>query len=326
METRLKASEESWKRVDKEINDLGAAYTTVASKVDSTEKRLRALSTKHDNYMLEMNDKYESIVAMLAKMSMSKDKQVEGIVSKDKQVKGLHVGSAEGSVLGGRFGGEIRTGKNGNDTRLNHKLLKIDFPQLCGENLREWMRKANKDFQLHQIPEEMRLADEEEEETGENVLVEEEDMGVMQISLDALMGTFVHKTIRILGEVKGRSISILIDSVGTHSFIDDKSVQALGYQTNNSRPLTMTVGNGQKLDSKSVSQPIIWQMQRIEFQFKISPAIYGLVGQLNTILEEEVTETPKELKSILAEFDDVFQEPKGLPPERLHDHHIPLKE
>ncbi|KAL2458013.1 Uncharacterized protein Adt_46101 [Abeliophyllum distichum] len=157
METKLKASEESWKRVDKEINNLGAAYTTVAGKVDSTEKLLRALSTKHDNYMLEMNDKYESIVAMLAKMSMSKDKQVEGTVSKDKQVEELPVGSAEGSVLGGRFGGEIRTGKNGNDTRLNHKLLKIDFPQLCGENLREWMRKANKYFQLHQIPEEMRL-------------------------------------------------------------------------------------------------------------------------------------------------------------------------
>ncbi|KAL2517410.1 Uncharacterized protein Adt_13657 [Abeliophyllum distichum] len=136
METRLKANEEGWKRVDREINDLGAAYSTVASKVDSTEKLLKAMSTKHDNYMLEMNGKNESIVAMLAKMSMSRDKQVEGSMSKDKQVEGLHVGLAEGSVLGGggRFGGENRTGRNGNDTRLNHKLPKIDFPQFWGEN------------------------------------------------------------------------------------------------------------------------------------------------------------------------------------------------
>ncbi|KAL2461067.1 Uncharacterized protein Adt_44487 [Abeliophyllum distichum] len=117
---------------------MRVAYSTVASKVDSTEKLLKAMSTKHDNYMLEMNGKYESIVDMLAKMSMSKDKQVEGSMSKDKQLEGLHVGSAEGSVLGGRFGGENRTGRNGNDTRLNHKLPKIDFPQFCGENPREW--------------------------------------------------------------------------------------------------------------------------------------------------------------------------------------------
>ncbi|KAL2499821.1 Uncharacterized protein Adt_25371 [Abeliophyllum distichum] len=66
--------------------------------------------------------------------------------------------------------------------------------------------------------------------------------------------------------------------------------------------------NGSQLESILVQQP------------------YGLVGQLNPILEKEVTETPKELKSILAEFDDVFQEPNGLPPKTLHDHHIPLKE
>ncbi|KAL2510534.1 Uncharacterized protein Adt_16134 [Abeliophyllum distichum] len=137
METRLKTNEEGWKRVDKEINDLGAAYSTIAGKVDSSEKLLKAMSTKHDNYMLEMNDKYESIVAMLAKMSMSKDKHVEGSMSKDKQVEGPHLGSAEGSVLGGRFGGETRPGRNGNDARMNHKLPKIDFPQFGGENPRE---------------------------------------------------------------------------------------------------------------------------------------------------------------------------------------------
>ncbi|KAL2492442.1 Uncharacterized protein Adt_28070 [Abeliophyllum distichum] len=157
METRLKAHEEGWKRVEKEINDLGAAYTTVAGMVDSAEKLLRTLSTKHDNYMLEMNDKYESIVAMFAKISMSKDKQVEGSMSKDKQVEGLHLGSAEESVLGGRFGGETRPGKNGNDARMNHKLPKIDFPQFCGESLREWVRKSNKYLQLHQVPEELKV-------------------------------------------------------------------------------------------------------------------------------------------------------------------------
>ena len=38
-------------------------------------------------------------------------------------------------------------------------------------------------------------------------------------------------------------------------------------------------------------------------------------------LEEEY----EELKKILAEFDDVFQTPTGLPPSRVHNHVILLK-
>lgn len=34
--------------------------------------------------------------------------------------------------------------------------------------------------------------------------------------------------------------------------------------------------------------------------------------------------TPKDLTELLAEFDDVFQVPKSLPPHRLHDHRILL--
>lgn len=36
-------------------------------------------------------------------------------------------------------------------------------------------------------------------------------------------------------------------------------------------------------------------------------------------------EIPKEVRQVLEEFTDVFQEPKSLPPQRTHDHHIPLK-
>lgn len=41
-------------------------------------------------------------------------------------------------------------------------------------------------------------------------------------------------------------------------------------------------------------------------------------------------DTPKEqlsnpITQLLSEFEDVFQEPKSLPPQRLHDHHIPFQ-
>lgn len=32
-----------------------------------------------------------------------------------------------------------------------------------------------------------------------------------------------------------------------------------------------------------------------------------------------------EVETLLTKFEEVFQEPKGLPPSRTHDHHIPLK-
>lgn len=36
-------------------------------------------------------------------------------------------------------------------------------------------------------------------------------------------------------------------------------------------------------------------------------------------------DSPQDLKEVLSAFEDVFQEPKGLPPPRSHDHCIPLK-
>ncbi|KAL2497142.1 hypothetical protein Adt_22692 [Abeliophyllum distichum] len=131
METRQKANEEGWKKLDKDINDPGSAYTAVAGKVGSSEKILKTLSNKQEkieHYMQEMNEKYEYIVVMLAKMSMSKVKQVQE----------LNVGStSEGSMWAGRSSGDNRTGRNGNDIRMNHKLPKIDLSQFCGENPRE---------------------------------------------------------------------------------------------------------------------------------------------------------------------------------------------
>jgi hypothetical protein len=40
----------------------------------------------------------------------------------------------------------------------------------------------------------------------------------------------------------------------------------------------------------------------------------------------DTTPLPDELANLLHQFQDIFQEPTGLPPHRDCDHHIPLKE
>lgn len=41
--------------------------------------------------------------------------------------------------------------------RMNTKIPKIDFTYFCGECPREWLRKARKYFQMHQVPDELRV-------------------------------------------------------------------------------------------------------------------------------------------------------------------------
>lgn len=61
----------------------------------------------------------------------------------------------------------------------------------------------------------------------------------------------------------------------------------------------------------------------MEKQFK--GHTYGVVGQLYTINEEENKKIPNKLIEVNNQFPEVFEEPKGLPLPRSHDHYILLK-
>ncbi|KAL2465966.1 Uncharacterized protein Adt_41817 [Abeliophyllum distichum] len=140
IETRQKSSEDYWKRLDKDVSDLGIAFTLLFGRADSSEKTLKTLFGKQEkieNYMLEMNEKYDSIVAMLAKLSVSKDKQFEGTNS------GC---SNEGGDVSIRSGGEGRMSREIYDGRWNIKLPKIDFPHLEGKIPENWLEKLTSVF------------------------------------------------------------------------------------------------------------------------------------------------------------------------------------
>lgn len=71
------------------------------------------------------------------------------------------------------------------------------------------------------------------------------------------------------GIIKGRKISILIDSGSIHSFVDEKLVRVLNCATNEYRVMTVRVANGDKLESKAVCQPLVCGVQGWDFQCKL---------------------------------------------------------
>ncbi|CAA2960421.1 Hypothetical predicted protein [Olea europaea subsp. europaea] len=91
---------------------------------------------------------------------------------------------------------------------------------------------------------------------------------VMQISIYALVGSPVEETIRLPRMIKGRKVSILIDSGSTHSFIDEQLAQLINCKMLQAKPILVTVAGGGNLVSKAVCNPLVWRMQDLEFQFQ----------------------------------------------------------
>jgi hypothetical protein len=58
----------------------------------------------------------------------------------------------------------------------------------------------------------------------------------------------------------------------------------------------------------------------------LSKGVAGVVIYVQKLQMENTDQTPPpELSTLLAQYDDVFQEPIDLPPDREVDHQIPLK-
>ncbi|KAL2505089.1 Uncharacterized protein Adt_20710 [Abeliophyllum distichum] len=280
--TRSKTHEEHLRKMDKKMGDLNAVYKAVSSKVESSDLTLKVLCNRQEkleNLMSDMNHKYETLVAMMAQLNGSRSE------AKDKQADSSIPPSTFGSVLGYSRVGSTQPHQTREDNSVNVKLPKIDFPYFNGDGPRDWLIKANKYFQLHQVAEEFKRFS---ENTGEEIVEtfskirqfgsiveypkrfeEQESEEVMEISINALDDKMRHKTIRVPGLIKWKKISILIDSGSTHSFVDEGLISQLKYNTNQSKSLTVTVANGEKLQSNAICRPLVWRMRGLEYQFKM---------------------------------------------------------
>ncbi|WOH05104.1 hypothetical protein DCAR_0624517 [Daucus carota subsp. sativus] len=212
------------------------------------------------------------------------------------------------------------------------------------------------------------------------------------LSIHTITGTQGIHTLRLQGNMKGKKVSILIDSGSSHSFISQSLVKHLKLHTNSCNEVDVTVANGEKLKCSQVADGVKWNMSGEQFYYTfnilpirgydiilrvnwmkvVSPVVFdfdhGVIAvkwkgkrielsnnssvdyvekivttsdvkayssedacflcQVVAVEEETTTTniTPSSITALLQQYPDLFEEPKGLPPPRAHDHLIPLKD
>ncbi|KAH7848172.1 hypothetical protein Vadar_034607 [Vaccinium darrowii] len=135
--------------------------------------------------------------------------------------------------------------------------------------------------------------DDEEEEfmEAQQEMTQEDTTEEFHISMHALSGVQSFKTMRIKGFIKRIAVNILVDWKYPQ-FPGSRYVQIV---------------------------------EAKEMQQLLNKRFPGVMAQVCSIQANPSTEEHPDLTQILQDYNDVFEEPKGLPPFRAHDHQIPLK-
>ncbi|XP_071714137.1 uncharacterized protein [Rutidosis leptorrhynchoides] len=183
------------------------------------------------------------------------------------------------------------------------------------------------------------LRDGESEEISETDIQANDEIGLESdgelneytphISLNALTGTATYQTMRVMGQLNGHMVHILIDSKSTHNFLDISTAKRVGCQLKQTTPMQVAVPGGNKIMSSCQVNNISWLMRghtfssdmvgkRVELKGTNKPLAEWLVGRK---LTKMVDHQPAHLNAMTL---CVYH--TQLPPSRTHDHKIVLKE
>ncbi|KAE8656433.1 hypothetical protein F3Y22_tig00117000pilonHSYRG00047 [Hibiscus syriacus] len=180
---------------------------------------------------------------------------------------------------------------------IKHRVKALDPKKLSEAYRQAKLYELSAEFESHQckikqlnmmIEDEIVLpSDTVPTDSEQSVLQEEESL---EISMNAITGCIGHNTLRIQGSIQGKPLNILIDSGSTHSFLTPQWAEA-----------------GASLLKMIASDSVI----------------LGHVVLLS--MTEGSNPIPAAIRPLLEKYKTIFEEPKGLPPKRNHDHDIPLK-
>ncbi|GJX58361.1 retrotransposon-related protein [Tanacetum coccineum] len=203
----------------------------------------------------------------------------------------------------------------------------------------------------------------EEEENVEmcNAVFDNSGQDTPRISLNALSGVNSFQTMRVRGMVGKQPLHILVDSGSTHNFVDVRSAKRLGCKIRPTAPLLVSVANGQDIVSSYECKPFNWSIQGqdyscdamllplggcemvlgvqwlatlgdIKWNFKNLTMEFELFGKRillrgtrqTTLQWMQGKNVQTRSKNKEAELYSLMLVPTELPPQRTHDHKIPL--
>ncbi|KAL8105502.1 hypothetical protein AgCh_029334 [Apium graveolens] len=161
------------------------------------------------------------------------------------------------------------------------------------------------------------------------------------VSLHAMTSTQGIPTLQTLGNIKHGMVCLLFDSGSTLSFISLALVKQLKLKTERCAELKVTVANGQSIACNQVIVGVKWMMAGKIFvgNLHVSPiGGYGIILGINwmrlvssvifdfqsgsiTVVAKEHSENdnkdlPGGIPLLLLNYEDLFKEPRGLPPPR----------
>uniref|UniRef100_A0A2N9J200 Integrase catalytic domain-containing protein n=1 Tax=Fagus sylvatica TaxID=28930 RepID=A0A2N9J200_FAGSY len=201
------------------------------------------------------------------------------------------------------------------------------------------MEEVDLDEDLEQVIEEESELTEESEESAE-------------ITLCALLGSTSPSTMRVVACINGKKAVVLIDTGSTHNFLDYELAKSLRFGIDTSSCFGVKVANGEVIRTKGECKDIQFKVQGLELKVNFNLLSLGGCGivlgtqwlstlgmiswDFNKLLMGFMyqgkqiwlkgTELPEgDVQEVLEEFQTVFEEPQGLPPNRGHEHQIMLK-
>lgn len=87
-----------------------------------------------------------------------------------------------------------------------------------------------------------------------------------EVTLCVVIGGEGINIIKLIGSINKQPIIVLVDSGGTHSFLDPKFLSYMKITPRQTKPLIVTVANGDKVTCDSMCQGLKWQVQNEVFE------------------------------------------------------------
>ncbi|XP_042979911.1 uncharacterized protein LOC122310090 [Carya illinoinensis] len=148
--------------------------------------------------------------------------------------------------------------------------------------------------------EEVNSLEEVETQSVPNSKILEQASEVLEVSIHAIAGGINSNAMKLLGRIGSFAVKILVDSESTHNFLDPLVVEAANLTVEKDVGLQVRVANEAKEG---------WLLQLVAAQ-----------------VEENKEEMQPEVYNILQQFKFIFEEPVDLPPPRVFNHRIILKD